>query len=144
MRGGDGLKFPQRCVEWWERKQLPFIELHPFTNLSPPLIRLFYQPVPKYRLIKNPASPRGKPRGGCGSWFHSTNCSLPSVSGRLRRSGRQPGDPLARSALGFPRGGKLLSEARLMRGGDRLVYKCSWMGGICSCFYHSMWNFQIF
>ena len=63
MRGGDGLKFPQRCVEWWERKQLPFIGLHPFTNLSPPLIRIFYQPVPKCRLIKNPASPRGKPRG---------------------------------------------------------------------------------
>ena len=29
---------------------------------SPPLISLFYQPVPKCRLIKNPASPRGKPR----------------------------------------------------------------------------------
>ena len=41
---------------------------------SPPLISLFYQPVPKCRLIKNPASPRGKPR-------------------RLRRSGRQVGDP---------------------------------------------------
>ena len=27
------------------------------------LISLFYQPVPKCRLIKNPASPRGKPRG---------------------------------------------------------------------------------
>ena len=40
---------------------------------SPPLISLFYQPVPKCRLIKNPASPRGKPR-------------------RLRRSGRQVGD----------------------------------------------------
>ena len=29
---------------------------------SPPLISLFCQSVPKYRLPKNPASPRGKPR----------------------------------------------------------------------------------
>ena len=34
-------------------------------------------------------------------------------------------------------GGKLLSEARLMRGGDRSVYECSWMSGICSGFLHS-------
>ena len=32
---------------------------------------------------------------------------------------------------------KLLSEARLMRGGDRLVNECSWMRGICSGFIHS-------
>ncbi len=36
-----------------------------------------------------------------------------------------------------PAGGKLLSEARLMRGGDRSVYECSWMSGICSGFLHS-------
>ena len=34
-------------------------------------------------------------------------------------------------------GGKLLSEARLMRGGDRLVNECSWMDGICFSFHHS-------
>ena len=34
-------------------------------------------------------------------------------------------------------GGKLLSEARLMRGGDRLVHKCSWMSGIRFGFLHS-------
>ena len=60
---------------------------------SPPLISLFCQSVPKRRLSKNPASPRGKPRGSCGSWFHSTFCSVPSANGRLRRSGRQIGDP---------------------------------------------------
>ena len=32
-------------------------------KLSPPLISLFCQSVPKCRLSKNPASPRGKPRG---------------------------------------------------------------------------------
>ena len=32
---------------------------------------------------------------------------------------------------------KLLSVARLMRGGDRLVNECSWMSGICFSFYHS-------
>ena len=31
---------------------------------------------------------------------------------------------------------KLPSVARLMRGGDRLVNKCSWMSGICSGFLH--------
>ena len=31
-------------------------------KLSPPLISLFCQSVPKCRLSKNPASPRGKPR----------------------------------------------------------------------------------
>ena len=34
-------------------------------------------------------------------------------------------------------GGKLLSVARLMRGGDRLVNECSWMDGICFGFHHS-------
>ena len=48
---------------------------------SPPLISLFCQSVPKCRLPKNPASPRGKPRGSCGSWFHSTFPSVPSASG---------------------------------------------------------------
>ncbi len=38
--------------------------------------------------------------------------------------------------LGFPRG-KLLSVARLMRGGDRLVSGCSWMNGVCFGFHHS-------
>ena len=52
---------------------------------SPPLISLFCQSVPKCRLPKNPASPRGKPRGSCGSWFHSTFCTVPSANGRLRR-----------------------------------------------------------
>ena len=42
------------------------------------------------------ASPRGKPRCSCGSWFHSALCSVPSANGRLRRSGRQIGDPYSR------------------------------------------------
>ena len=54
------LDFP---VEWRKLKQMPFIWVHSLTNLSPPLISLFCQSVPKCRLTKNPASPRGKPRG---------------------------------------------------------------------------------
>ena len=70
--GWRWLKVIDCPVKWYKPKQMPLIQLHLFTNLSPPLIRLFYQPVPKCRLIKNPASPRGKPRGSCRSWFHST------------------------------------------------------------------------
>ena len=76
------LDFP---VEWRKQEHMPLIRLHSFTNLSPPLISLFCQSVPKCRLPKNPASPRGKPRGSCGSWFHSTFCTVPSANGRLRR-----------------------------------------------------------
>ena len=90
--GWRWLKVIDCPVKWYKPKQMPLIQLHLFTNLSPPLIRLFYQPVPKCRLIKNPASPRGKPRGSCGSRFHSTFCSVPSANGRLRRTGRQVGD----------------------------------------------------
>ena len=42
---------------------MPLIQLHSSTNRSLPLISLFCQSVPKCRLPKNPASPRGKPRG---------------------------------------------------------------------------------
>ena len=41
-------------------------------------------------------------------------------------------------------GGKLLSEARLMRGGDRSVYECSWMSSICSGFLHLTGKAEIF
>ena len=61
--GRRWLKVIDCSAEWWKPKHIPFIQLHSLTNLSPPLISLFYQPVPKCRLIKNPASPRGKPRG---------------------------------------------------------------------------------
>ena len=60
--GRRWLKVIDCSAEWWKPKHIPFIQLHSLTNLSPPLISLFYQPVPKCRLIKNPASPRGKPR----------------------------------------------------------------------------------
>ena len=55
-------------------------------KLSPPLISLFCQSVPKCRLSKKPATPRGKPR-------------------RLCRPGRQIGDPYnggAKSELHTP------------------------------------------
>ena len=68
--GWRWLKVSDFPVEWCNLKHLPSIQLHSLTNLSPPLISLFCQSVPKCRLPKNPASPRGKPRGGCGSWFH--------------------------------------------------------------------------
>jgi len=73
--------------------------------------------------------------------------------------GRQLADPLAdgternvewsqfpQPPLGFPRGEAGFFDKRhfgtdwqksLMRGGDRLVYECSWMSGICSGFLHS-------
>ena len=85
---------------------------------SPPLISLFYQPVPKCRLIKNPASPRGKPRSASPLAVHkllvrtvyysqrvrSSKCflkslccgrmlSAPTVPGAKRRAGRLLVDP---------------------------------------------------
>ena len=47
------------------------------------------------------------------------------------------------AALASP-GGKLLSVARLMRGGDRLVHECSWMNGIWFHFHHSTYCCGIF
>ena len=60
--GWRWLKVSDFSGERWKPERTPFIQLHSLTNLSPPLISLFYQTVPKCRLIKNPASPRGKPR----------------------------------------------------------------------------------
>ena len=60
--GWRWLKVIDCLVKWWKLKHIPFIGLHSFTKLSPPLIRLFCQSFPKCRLSKNPASPRGKPR----------------------------------------------------------------------------------
>ena len=57
--GWRWLKVIDCLVKWWKLKHIPFIGLHSFTMLSPPLIRLFCQSVPKCRLSKNPASPRG-------------------------------------------------------------------------------------
>ena len=60
--GWRWLKVSDFSGERWKPERTPFIQLHSLTNLSPPLISLFYQTVPKCHLIKNPASPRGKPR----------------------------------------------------------------------------------
>ena len=79
--GWRWLKVSDFPVEWRKQEHMPLIQLRSLTNLSPPLIRLFYQPVPKCRLSKNPASPRGKPRGGCGSQFHSMYPSIPETVG---------------------------------------------------------------
>ena len=86
-KGQRQLKVLNFSVEWYNLEHIPFIQLHFLTNRSPPLISLFYQPVPKCRLIKNPASPRGKPRGGSGSRFHTTQPVVPEATGR------QIGDP---------------------------------------------------
>ena len=56
--GRRWLKVIDCSAEWWKPKHIPFIDQPVATHIS-----LFYQPVPKCRLIKNPASPRGKPRG---------------------------------------------------------------------------------
>ena len=61
--GQRQLKVLDFSVEWYNLEHISLIQLHFLINRSPPLISLFYQPVPKCRLIKNPASPRGKPRG---------------------------------------------------------------------------------
>ena len=86
---------------------------------SPPLISLFCQSVPKCRLPKNPASPRGKPRSASPLAVHkllvrtvyysqrvrSSKCflkslccgrmlSAPTVPGAKRRAGRLLVDPL--------------------------------------------------
>ena len=74
MRGGERLKSPQQYVEWCNLEHMPLIQLHSLTNLSPPLISHDKISVPKCRYFIVTASPRGKPR-------------------RLRRSGRQIGDP---------------------------------------------------
>ena len=88
MRGGDRLI--QEC-SWMNGICFSF---HHSTcccrdfKRSPPLIRLFCQSVPKCRLSKNPASPRGKPRG--------SSRKLPPFNAPLsfiRRPGRQVGDP---------------------------------------------------
>ena len=60
--GWRWLKVLDSPVEWSKPEHIPLIQLHSFTNLPPPLISLFCQSVPKFRLTKNPASPRGKPR----------------------------------------------------------------------------------
>ena len=57
--------------------------------------------------------------------------------------GRQLGDPSGEAALASP-GGKLLSKAKLMRGGDRLVNECNWMDGICPGFLHPTWKSETF
>ena len=61
--GQRQLKVLDFSVEWCNLEHTPLIQLHSFTNRSLPLISLFCQSVPKCRLPKNPASPRGKPRG---------------------------------------------------------------------------------
>ena len=61
--GWRWLKVSDFHVGWRKPGHIPSIQLHSFTNRSLPLISLFWQSVPKCRLPKNPASPRGKPRG---------------------------------------------------------------------------------
>ena len=61
-KGQRQLKVLDFSVEWYNLEHIPLIHLHSLTNRSPPLISLFCQSVPKCRLPKNPASPRGKPR----------------------------------------------------------------------------------
>ena len=60
--GRRTLKVSDFPVVWRKLEHMPRILLHSKTDLPPPLISLFCQSVPKRRLAKNPASPRGKPR----------------------------------------------------------------------------------
>ena len=95
-------------------------------------------------------------RCGAAEGVYHIGCCKPMVSAAPCR-GRLLGDPSGEAALASPGGvaersesfkimiaggnhskiKKLLSEARLMRGGDRLVNECSWMSGICFNFHHS-------
>ena len=54
---------------------------------SPPLISLFCQSVPKCRLPKNPASPRGKPRSASPLAVRKLLVRTVYYSGRVRSSG---------------------------------------------------------
>ena len=69
--------------------------IHPATFMNQPVAapHQAFLPIGSEVPSSLAASPRGKPRCSCGSWFHSTLCSVPSANGRLRRSGRQVGDP---------------------------------------------------
>ena len=85
MRGGDGLV--NEC-SWVNGSCFGF--RHPTYycrdfNRSPPLISHDKISVPRCRYFIVTASPRGKPRGSCGSWFHSTFPSVPSASGSPNR-----------------------------------------------------------
>ena len=112
---------------------------------SPPLISLFCQSVPKCRLIKNPASPRGKPRSASPLAVHkllvrtvyysqrvrSSKCflkslccgrilSAPTVPGAKRRAGRLLVDPYRAYALKvstpwLPPGGSCHDELSALR-----------------------------
>ena len=62
---------------------------------------------------------------------HSGCLRCPLVSKTERFSNRQNGEAVSASP-----GGKLPSEVRLMRGGDRLAYKCSPMNGIRFRLHH--------
>ena len=59
---------------------MPLIQLHSFTNLSPPLISLFCQSVPKCRLPKKSSFPPGEAKNSKTiRYYHSTKYT-PSVS----------------------------------------------------------------
>ena len=73
---------------------------------------------------------------------HPVGCYKPMTSPTPCR-GRQLGDPSGVAALASP-GGKLLSEAKLMRGGDRLVLECTRMNVIRFDFHHSTYRCRDF
>ena len=60
MRGGERLKSPQQYVEWGKLKQIPFIQLHFLTNLSPPLIS---QPCRFRSAVMADSFPPGEAKG---------------------------------------------------------------------------------
>ena len=69
------LDFP---VEWRKPEHMPLIQLHSRTNLSPPLISLFCQSVPKCRLSKKSSFPPGEAKNSKTiSGYHSPNRSVP-------------------------------------------------------------------
>ena len=79
---------------------------------------------------------------------HHRFLSVPVGAARIRllfpeQMGKLNGASSCNLLLASP-GGKLLSVARLMRGGDRLVNECSWMSGICSGFLHSTGKSETF
>ena len=66
-------------VEWWKPKHIPFIGLHSFTNLSPPLIS---QPCRFRSAVKSGSFPPGEAKNsGTISEYHSANDSIAEAGG---------------------------------------------------------------
>ena len=81
MRGGDSLVY--EC-SWMSGIRSGFLhstgKSKTFSHRHPSSVSPAGSEEPSWLT----ASPRGKPRGGCGSWFYSTFCSIPGAGGSVQ------------------------------------------------------------